>query len=422
MTLPLDHVLTLDYEAHPAFAGLAAAPEDINGQADRMIAEIDAAYGAAQRADDPKAVFDATVAPRIETLTRLALSQNVPATFKPFAARALTLAHDTLRRNISVRSTTLSNSAAQSLPDTLRNGLADFHRDGFFETCTPGLARQVWRQTWIERAVLRARAARNPHRHAALALHYGSPAVRAIRRATRDSGLEVFISAYLGKPVRLLYASLDYAHPGQDWFKGCYAAGGIGDSKTVYMHFDADVDIIKALFYLRDVSDKDGPFRFVRGSHRWDRSPCQSAIHKGFDEASGNEFPMTDDQLDFEQGYYRPRFQKAEYRAGMLALPRALRGSTHFGDDVLDGSTLSEALLSHERSFTAPAGTMVIFDGSRGVHRGSLTTDGGERWAVQLAFKVQEEAVAHNVAAVRAHLSYLKHAARNLVNLATGKV
>jgi hypothetical protein len=91
-------------------------------------------------------------------------------------------------------------------------------------------------------------------------------------------------------------------------------------------------------------------------------------------------------------GYYRPRFKLPEQRRNLLTLPAALRGSTHFGDDLLDGSHLSDALLEREHVFTGPAGTVVMFDGSRGIHRGGQPGKGGARWAVQIAFRASAAA------------------------------
>jgi hypothetical protein len=96
---------------------------------------------------------------------------------------------------------------------------------------------------------------------------------------------------------------------------------------------------------------------------------------------------MTEDGLDYLDGYYRPRFKLTEQRRNLLTLPAALRGSTHFGDDLVDGSPLSDALLEQEHAFIGPAGTLVMFDGSRGIHRGGQVRKGGARWAVQIAFR-----------------------------------
>ena len=69
-----------------------------------------------------------------------------------------------------------------------------------------------------------------------------------------------------------------------------------------------------------------------------------------------------------------------------MALPAALRGTTHFGDDILDTSTLSSLLLNDEVVFAGPAGTFLVFDGATGIHRGGQVTR-GERWAVQIAMR-----------------------------------
>ena len=93
--------------------------------------------------------------------------------------------------------------------------------------------------------------------------------------------------------------------------------------------------------------------------------------------------------------YYRPRFRHVEDRRDMLSLPVSLRGSTHFGDDILDGSELSDALLDVGHRFVAPAGTVVMFDGSRGIHRGGaavLTAAAQGRVRELLRLGVQDEA------------------------------
>jgi hypothetical protein len=95
---------------------------------------------------------------------------------------------------------------------------------------------------------------------------------------------------------------------------------------------------------------------------------------------------MESDGLDYKLGYYRPRFLLKEYRQDLLALPSAFRGTTHFGDDIVDGSELSSQLLAAEETFLGEAGLMVVFDGSAGIHRGSQV-ERGERWALQIAMR-----------------------------------
>jgi hypothetical protein len=222
----------------------------------------------------------------------------------------------------------------------------------------------------------------------------------------------------MGYRMEFLYAALDFSHPDQDWYKDCYAASGISTTRTAYMHFDADHDVMKAMLYLREVGPENGPFKYVRGSHLWKRSTLVGALQSGFDRAQTNVFEMEDDRLDYKLGYYRPRFKLPDHRADMLTLPALVRGSTHFGDDILDGSKVSDDLLQLEQAIVGPAGTMVIFDGSRGIHRGSQVS-GGERWAVQIGMRghrVARGPFHASAGAVRAKLSYQYLRARGVLH------
>lgn len=401
----------VDYTTHPAFAGQPAAPPD--AEADRLITEIDAIYedlcsvhrGAKERQDK----FDRDVATRMAAL-EARLARGVRPEFTGQLTQAFGVATRFLRDDLSARdfSAERRNDTGR-LKGVFRDALDHFRREGYFRLENKDLARRIWRKLPLERALLGLRKKQIPGRHCVLSIHPYSPAGSAVRRAVKQSGLLDFISAYTGKPMELYYASLDHAHPGQDWYRDCYADAGIPTSKTAYMHTDADFDIIKTMMYLKDVSEKDGPFAFIPGSHRWKRSPLTVAVQKGFDEIS----PKALAGSPASGNYYRARFKLAENRRDIVALPEQLRGSTHFGDDVLDGSALSEALLEAEETFVAPAGTMVVFDGSRGIHRGGLVQPGGSRWALQLAFRVRHgrpHLWQKLRAEIRGRLSYVKYA------------
>jgi hypothetical protein len=149
------------------------------------------------------------------------------------------------------------------------------------------------------------------------------------------------------------------------------------------MHFDADHNVLKILLYLHDVGREGGPFSYISGSHRWRRSLFTLAMYRGFDSEQAEIVELEPDGSDYKLGYYRPRFMLPQYRGGLMKLPTILRGSTHFGDDVLDESEESLQLLRDETTMLAGAGAIVLFDGSAGIHRGS-TVRRGERWAVQI--------------------------------------
>jgi len=380
-----------DYAAHPGFTGLGTPKND--PAADGMIAQIEAGYARLSARTDLSAeqrlrAFEEQLEPQIEALQQH-LEQGADPAFHRFMRDAISAARRSLRVKLEVRGKEplAHNSGRNSLsPDELSK-LERFQRDGFIAFENNKAARDIWSKSWLERALLRSRRRKTPSRHCAMALPESSPARAAVESAVEKMGLRKLAEAYLGKPVEFFYAALDHSHDGQNWYESCYKDVGVGTARTVYMHFDADCDIIKAMLYLQDVGEKDGPFHFVAGSHRWERPHFATAVHGGFDSASNQEFPMTEDRLDYLMGYYRPRFKLAEHRRNLLTLPAALRGSTHFGDDLADGSPLSDMLLEREHVFTGPSGAMVMFDGSHGIHRGGQANQGGARWAVQIAFR-----------------------------------
>ena len=382
----------IDYDTHPGFAGLS---RDADAVADEMIADIEAVFreiiGQTGSANERLAAFDREIAPRIDALLQHLIERgSYGPDFTRFASNAFASAQQGLKDHLRTRDLEqrVHNSGAASIAPSLVDALSDFRRDGCFKTHNNALAREIWSKTMIERAQLRAKARNWPSRHCAMPLALHSPGQTAIAKAMEAMGIRELAAAYLGKPVEFCYAALQHSHESENWYQGCYRDAELETAKTAYMHFDADTDIIKGLFYLKDVDAKDGPFSFVLGSHHWERQHFATAVQRGFDAASAKEFPVCDDGLDYVSGYYRPRFQLHDQRRAMMSLPPSLRGSTHFGDDLLDGSPLSDALLEREHTFVDPAGTLVLFDGSRGIHRGGQAGKNGCRWAIQLAFRV----------------------------------
>jgi hypothetical protein len=421
--MPLGKMPVVDYERHPAFEGMRAVKDAV---AERLIGEIDTTYARLlAEPSDPQtlgAAFDRDIAPKLDALTSRLLAGARPQ-FQDYLTRAMAIARAFLREDLGARnhSAAMHNSSAEKLRSHFAAGLSSFRQNGFYKFDIPRVAKFAWTTTILERAMLRLRRKQVPGRHCVLSLHAHSPAAWSIRRAMQKSGALDFVSAYLGKPVELLYVALDHAHPEQAWYQDCYNDTRLGTAKTAYMHTDANCDIIKAMLHLRDVREEDGPFCFVPGSQQWARSPLTVAVHKGFDEASGFVFAGRPENGD----YYRPRFRHVEDRRDILSLPPSLRGSTHFGDDILDGSELSDSLLAAEKRFIAPAGTIVMFDGSRGIHRGGLAQPGGGRWAIQLAFRVRRDLPASRWQAfrnaLRGSLSYYKYIVTRLFGLARGR-
>ena len=173
-------------------------------------------------------------------------------------------------------------------------------------------------------------------------------------------------------------------------------------SQTNYYHFDAEPNVAKMMIYLTDVQAGDGPFRFVKGSHALARSVFTIGLHYGVD-AKLNPLVEAPPSL-----YRRNAFNYN--RSLLMQLPHAFLGSTHFGDDLVEGSALSRYLLENTEVFTRKAGAGIVFDGYLGVHAGGNPID-GERLAVQIGF-IQKKPVQlktkKNVSIIERGKRYLK--------------
>ena len=94
--------------------------------------------------------------------------------------------------------------------------------------------------------------------------------------------------------------------------------------------------------------------------------------------------------IDPDDHYYRPRFKDPELRKHLMMMPGPMRGSSHFGDDVINETDASAFLLENTLTVTSEVGNMALFDGARLIHRGSLVKQ-GERFAMQIVFHPKEK-------------------------------
>jgi len=214
----------------------------------------------------------------------------------------------------------------------------------------------------------------------ALALPLASRYWKEVAAFLKESGLLDGCSHYRREPLEPIYCALVLSHPGEKWWRGCYEDVGIATSRAVYMHNDKDYDMMKILVYLDEVDEKRGPFHFIRGSHKWQRSRTQSYFFKALDHAFNSNLAARE---PVRTVYYRKVFRHAEFREQFVKLPQALRGSSHFGDDLLDGSPLGDWLLAQESVITSDVANCMAFIGADGIHRGGCVQE-GRRWAFQL--------------------------------------
>ncbi|MDG2089264.1 MAG: phytanoyl-CoA dioxygenase family protein [Arenicellaceae bacterium] len=127
---------------------------------------------------------------------------------------------------------------------------------------------------------------------------------------------------------------------------------------TNYMHIDSSFrrSQIKMVFYLNKVTASNGPFRYVRGSHKI-KDPIWRKISR---------------RVNHKNGY---QAWDAAGRERFMKLPKFLRHKAEFGNDLLPENKYHKILMDEEVTVTSKDGNFVLFDNA-GIHRGGLIETG----------------------------------------------
>jgi hypothetical protein len=405
----------ITYSDHPAFSKSHESFGLNNNFASELVAEIDQAYDrlagmGVLTESEWNRYFVTEIENRINKLKRQFLETcQLREPFKLFFDNAFRNSVSLMRQHAEFRTRTALEAVLSAQNDSQQQLLNTMFENGYVQfPSDPTLAAAIWRSTNYERKVCVQKNKDNPGRRTALSLHPLSSASKLIRKKLASSGALNVASNYLGCELEWMYCSLELSKCTQNWYRECYIDVGVKTVRTAYMHLDADTEMIKGMLYLNDVDQKNGAFRFVKGSHTWPRSSFLMVLYKSYDMEEANFFEMESDRLDYKLGYYRPRFKLPEWRNAFLALPPILRGTTHFGDDLIDNSNSSNELLAQETVFAGPSGTFLLFDGAKGIHRGGLVEE-GERWVVQIGMRAKRRRRNILVPFLKEGLSYVRY-------------
>mgnify|MGYP000851869317 CR=1 FL=1 len=206
-----------------------------------------------------------------------------------------------------------------------------------------------------------------------------------VRDYCESAGIFDILAALYGRRFGKMGFTLHVSHPGDEWYH-TFDDVGLPVPRTTQMHYDLAYDVPKILLYLNDVSTEQGPFSVIPGSHKWEDSGLWLTYRKEITLALSDYLKAINAP---PLGANVSRFRRVEARKAFASLPAELRNTGHFGDLVMDGSALSDALLEKEVPMTGPKGTMGLFTGCKVLHRGGLVQK-GERWAIQVCFWPEE--------------------------------
>jgi hypothetical protein len=187
-----------------------------------------------------------------------------------------------------------------------------------------------------------------------------------IQNMFENYGIIDAVSKYNKGSRRLKVANvvLHIAKPtDQNWKQFLYDCKTV--TKTTNLHIDPKEDVIKAMMYLNDITENDGPFSYVEKSNRWIYDDLQNIFGRAISTGSYCHTP--------------------ESRAVVFQLPKQLRISHNFGRVLLDNTEEQYRILKQEKLFTSDKGNLCIFDPA-GMHRGGICKT-GNRIALQILMK-----------------------------------
>jgi ectoine hydroxylase-related dioxygenase (phytanoyl-CoA dioxygenase family) len=388
----------IDYEAHPAYSSYRSSVVYDDQYLEQHVNAADLAYAKFCDIRDPteQDAEDslAQIRTAIERISLHAKQQKIPIVAEEWLHCCMRwttkdIAYEFARRVFSsreYRSISLSPSQAQQL--------SDMQATGMYVTSLPSdIYGQICKFASIHRDELSARVAKNPFDRAVVNVAYNSPLWKAIRRAARESGIIDVLSELKSNGMTMLGAGLEYSSREQHWYQDIYADVGLQDSPLQYLHLDEGYCLPKAMIYVTPVAESNGPTRAIPGSNCWEITEFGLRMHRALDRVAGDRYGRLP-----TAGTYRPIARHPELRRIFMQLPRAIRGSSHFGDDILAGTNLAVTLGKLEVPYLSEKGQALVFDGPHMLHRGSLVRT-GERMALQVGFRNRNEAI------IKSHLA-----------------
>jgi hypothetical protein len=210
--------------------------------------------------------------------------------------------------------------------------------------------------------------------------------VRAIRdvlnREFKSLGVLDAVGAYTGRKMRVSGLALELSVPQATWWRN--AIKGLDrPPKTLYAHLDEGIAFPKSIVYISNVTEQNGPTSCYPGAYEaLDLNPLKELIGRVVGNVGNNSASSL-------RAYYAKQYHQSvnseNFRRHFMRLPESLRFNSHMGWDVLPGCDLEEQLVVCEKKMTGPAGTFIVFDGARLLHRGGLI-ERGERIALQVIF------------------------------------
>jgi len=181
----------------------------------------------------------------------------------------------------------------------------------------------------------------------------GSELYKVINQVWSDMGIIDAVSTHLNKSSRLVDVNPQINDNSDTFWANIFPDINLKELPlAAYFHRDASGGDLKAILYMTDVSDRNGPFSYVLGSHKMQTSKIDDLIM----EANDNNGLSSTGPIE---------------RTLFSALPSKLRQKGSFGNDLSDKDFFTQSIQESTWSICAPKGSLIIFD-TKGIHRGGM--------------------------------------------------
>lgn len=383
-----EELFIINYDLHPAFKDLID-PQAANAEPlfSEIFSKYDKLYAAIEKAKEQREIadllreYDSKTEELLAEFLKEADKLDIDEKFRKVTIESFQFAVFEGRKKIFLF---LSHSKKPGTDDKITNAL---NEDGIFKfNFPPELIRRINDSLEIKKIELRKKKKENPKKmDCSISLPFDLKTWKIIEEEILSPN-KIYdqLEKYFGKPMIPYYYMVQISTDEDTWYKDCYADKGIPTSDSVYMHFDETFQGVKLIIYLSDVSEENGPFKFLENSHKIDMSISRKLYYKGFDSRFYYNY-LNEPEYYNDNFYYRPQFQNEKFRRQLMKLPPILRGSSHFGDDIIDGSEQAKRLKEMEVTVLSSPFNGFIFNGGDVVHRGSQLKK-GERFVIQMAF------------------------------------
>jgi hypothetical protein len=205
-----------------------------------------------------------------------------------------------------------------------------------------------------------------------------------LNKEFKTTGVLEVLGSYTGRKMLVAGLALELSVPQLGWWANVFDCLG-EPPRTLYAHLDESIAFPKAIVYLSDVDNENGPTSCY--PHVYDHlqlNPLQELVGRVIGTGSIGAASSSKLKVLYARTYHQAMSAEL-FRRHFMRLPASMRFNSHFGWDLIYGSELEGLLLRSERKMIGPSGKFIVFDGSKLVHRGGLIQH-GERIALQVVF------------------------------------